>query len=238
MKKILIIKAGEKLPSLSDITGDFEDWILEAMGTETIEARIAAVNRSVELPDHDAVASVLITGSSAMVTARTDWMIRTQQWLREAISRRIPTLGICFGHQLLATALGGTVAANPKGVETGTVKLKLTSAAANDPLIGMLPNEASVQTCHSQVVAKLPLGARRLARTDLDGNQSFGIGGYAWGVQFHPEFNTDVVRKYVEHYRTTLQAQGQDPQRILDHCADTPESASLLSRFRDICQKR
>jgi GMP synthase (glutamine-hydrolysing) len=233
VNKFLIIKAGEKLSSLAHMAGDFEDWILNGMGVETEEAHIVAVYLGAPLPSHECIRAVLITGSSAMVTDRADWMEHTEQWLREAVKRRISTLGICFGHQLLADALGGTVADNPHGVETGTVELRLDASAASDPLLGKLPDQMTVQACHGQVVKSLPPGAVRLARTDLDENQSFVIGGHAWGVQFHPEFNGAVVRKYVEHYRTTLLKQGRDPQQLLDTCADTPESASLLARFRE-----
>ena len=238
MNRILIIKAGEKLSSLSNIAGDFEDWIVEGMRVETEEIHIAAVYRGAALPSHEEIGSVLITGSSAMITDRTNWMENTEQWLQEAVRRRIPTLGICFGHQLLAIALGGTVIDNPHGVETGTVSLRLETHASSDPLLGKLTEKVSVQTCHSQVVTSLPPGALRLARTDLDENQSFVLGGHAWGIQFHPEFNKAIVKKYIEHYRPTLLKQGRDPQQMLDRCTDTPKSTSLLARFRDLSQAR
>ena len=57
------------------------------------------------------------------------------------VERGIPTLGICYGHQLLAHALGGEVGDNPNGREFGTVTVELTAEAADDPLLGGLPRE-------------------------------------------------------------------------------------------------
>jgi len=84
---------------------------------------------------------------------------------------------------------------------------------------------------HTQSIIRLPAGATRLASSDMDPNQAFVIGDSAWGVQFHPEFNRKVTRDYIRAMRTELQSQGDNPDKLMEHCKETPESASLLKRF-------
>ncbi|UCC87581.1 MAG: gamma-glutamyl-gamma-aminobutyrate hydrolase family protein, partial [Anaerolineales bacterium] len=107
MKKILIIKAGSSFPSLVSRRGDFEDWILSGMQISPDQAMIVDVCQAGPLPVYHAISGVVITGSHAMVTEHQAWSERTAAWLPGAIERGIPTLGICYGHQLLAYAMGG-----------------------------------------------------------------------------------------------------------------------------------
>ena len=139
------------------------------------------------------VAGVVITGSHDMVTERQPWSEQAAAWLPGLVERGIPTLGICYGHQLLAHALGGEVGDNPNGREFGTVTVDLEAEAADDPLLGGLPARLPVQVCHTQSALTLPAGARRLAHGSRDANQAFVVGEAAWGVQFHPEFDAEVV---------------------------------------------
>ncbi len=63
------------------------------------------------------------------------WLAPTRALIADAVARRVPTLGVCLGHQLAAVALGGTVGRNPSGRTIGPVPVRLTGAAASDPLL-------------------------------------------------------------------------------------------------------
>lgn len=232
MKPLLIIKTGEKIPSLAAIPGDYEQWIVAGMGLEP--AQSITVNRGEVLPLHESVSAVVITGSGSMVTERAPWMEATAAWLREAVARQLPLLGICFGHQLLAYALGGRVDYNPAGVEVGTVAITLTAAAAEDPLFSGLPARFSAQVSHRQSVVALPPGAKLLATSDMEPHQAFAIGPCAWGVQFHPEFDERIIPHYIDSYREQLQSEGRETGMLLQQVGATPQSASLLPRFAAI----
>ena len=214
---ILIIKAGTKLPSLADKEGDFEQWIMAATGRATDAFTVVSVANGESLPDPAAVSAVLITGSGAMVTDRSDWIEGTAAWLRALAGRSVPVLGICFGHQLLAYALGGVVMNNPKGVEVGTVDMYLADAAASDPLFAGM-HDMPVQASHRQCVMQLPPAAIRLATTDMDDNHAFRYGDVIWGVQFHPEFNAAITRKYIEYYQDDLLQAGIEPAQKIQAC--------------------
>ncbi len=90
------------------------------------------------LPSLDAD-GLIITGFPAMVTDRPAWLDGTTVWLRNVVAAGMPTLGVCFGHQLLAHALGGTVGWNPGGRAYGTIRIDQLEAGGPDPLLGGLP---------------------------------------------------------------------------------------------------
>src|SRR5271157_4820969 len=101
---ILILKMGSTLTSLKSQRGDFEDWIIAGAGLPRSDVRVVDLPAGDALPSSDGEAGVIVTGSHTMVTERKDWSERAAEWLRNAVSRRLPVLGICYGHQLLAYA--------------------------------------------------------------------------------------------------------------------------------------
>jgi GMP synthase (glutamine-hydrolysing) len=166
-----------------------------------------------------------------MVSAREPWSERSAGWLREAVAAGTPVLGICYGHQLLAHALGGRVGPNPRGREIGTIELRLDPAARSDPLLGALPARCRAQATHVESVLELPPGARALASSPGDPVQAFAAGPAAWGVQFHPEFDAEVMRAYLEERRELLAGEGIDAAGLLRRVEETPQAAGLLGRF-------
>jgi GMP synthase (glutamine-hydrolysing) len=237
-KSVLIIKAGSTLPAIAARRGDFEDWIITGMALEPEEVSIVDVTAGASLPAQDACSAVVVTGSHGMVTDRTEWSERAAEWLAMAQNDAVPVLGICYGHQLLARALGGEVADNPRGLEYGTVETALERAAVDDSLLRGLPIRLSVQTGHAQSVIRLPKGAVLLARSAKDPCHAFRYGDAAWGVQFHPEFDADIMREYLGHSRDTLVAAGLDVDALLNNVQSTDISAAILQRFRRIAAGR
>ncbi len=230
-KPLVILKTGRKIPSLDAIAGDYEDWIAAGMGWEPDVVRVIDPGNGEALPPLDSVAGIAITGSGSMVTERADWMLRTAEWLADAVRREVPVLGICFGHQLLAYALGGEVDYNPRGVEVGTVEVTLADAAAVDPLFSVLPKRLWAQLSHRQSVRALPPGATLLGASEMEPHQGFAFGPCAWGVQFHPEFDERIIAHFVRYYREILAEEGRSTEDLLTAIRPAPESQALLKRF-------
>lgn len=229
-KHLVILKTGEKLVSLAAVAGDYEDWIREGMGLSASE--VLVVDAAEEpLPPLQQVTAVVITGSGAMVTEQAEWMERCAVWLREAAKASIPLLGICFGHQLLAYALGGRVDNNPRGIEVGTAEIRLTPDAGKDPLFCSLPERFHAQLTHTQSVVALPPGAIRLAVSEMDPNQAFAWGANVWGIQFHPEFDEHIIRYYLDYYSDGLAAQGSSVEQLMKSVQSSLQSRELLRRF-------
>ncbi len=233
-EQVLIIKTGAPPSPIAAQHGDFEDWITTGLGLDRGSVDLAEVSQGAPLPDPDSFGGIVLTGSPAMVSHHEAWSERTAAWLPQAVSSGVPTLGICYGHQLLAYALGGHVGPNPHGRTLGTYPIHLERAAHSDPLLAVLPDPADVHFCHREVVLSLPSGAQPLASQSTDPRCAFVYGDAAWGVQFHPEFNAAITRSYLEARRDLLHAEGLDPEALAGAIIDTPFGETLLKRFATI----
>jgi GMP synthase (glutamine-hydrolysing) len=236
MRPLLVVKTGRALAGTRARRGDFHQWIAAAMGWTEARFRVVEVHEEAPLPEPGSVAGVVVTGSPAMVSDRAPWSVRAGEWLAGAVAARVPLLAICYGHQLLAEALGGRVGMNPRGREMGTREVELVDGAGADPLFGTLPRRFAAHTTHLESVLELPSGARRLAANPADPHQAYAVGERAWGVQFHPEFDADVMRGYLGERREVLAAEGLDPDRLLREVRECPESAGLLRRFGELVE--
>ena len=232
LKPIALIKTGGTIACIKPDHGDFEDWFAEGMGDSDLLQ--VDVFRQQPLPATENLAAVVITGSHAMVSAGEDWSERTAGWLKQVVQKGIPVLGVCYGHQLLAHALGGRVGLNPAGCQIGTVSIRLINSSAKDPLLGHLPEMFSAQTSHSEVVLEPPPGAERLAISPLDDNFVIRFTESAWGIQFHPEFSAPVMSEYIRCRADKLREEGLDPDQLLSEVTDTPEAMSVLTKFREL----
>ncbi len=238
MKPLLIMKTGTTLAHIRALRGDFETWICRGLDYDCSEVEVAGVFEGDTLPRPHSLAGVVVTGSSALVSEREDWSERAAGWLSQAVDCDVPVLGICYGHQLLAHARGGRVERNPLGREIGTVEVEFAPGFESDPLLASLPREISVQVSHVESVVELPLEARRLGASAGDPNQVFAIGGSAWGVQFHPEFDADIVRGYIQGRRERLVEEGLDPEALQSAARDTDHGTGVLRRFGGIVRER
>jgi GMP synthase (glutamine-hydrolysing) len=242
---ILIVKTGDTLPELAATEGDFEHWIARGLRASGLPLAIAVADPRAPLghplPQPAALAesgtAVVVTGSHAMVTDREAWSEATARWLGEAVALGVPVLGICYGHQLLAHAMGGQVAPHPGGLEMGTVTVQRTPQAAEDPLFSALPDTWSAPVAHRQSVRRLPPGALHLAGNGFETHHAYRVGRCAWGVQFHPEFSPAATRAYVAHLADDLRAQGQCPQTLETGVTDTPQAARVLARFAELAHQ-
>lgn len=233
MARIVIIEAGRTFPELARRWGDFGDWVRDGLGAADDEVRLVAAFAGAPLPAPQETAAVVVTGSHAMVTNGAAWSEQLTGWLAAAAQRGLPLLGICYGHQLLARVLGGTVGDLPGGREIGSLPLRLTAAGRRDPLLGCLPPVFTGQLFHRQSVLALPAGARLLAASRADPHQAFAVGEGIWGVQFHPEFSPAVMQAYIEREEAGLLAEGLDPAGLAAAVQESPCGA-VLRRFYEL----
>lgn len=234
MKKIFIIKAGSTFPETAAKYGDFEDLTKRGLGSAGVEILTVEAFQGEELPSPGDCHAAVITGAHCMVTDNLPWSLAIEAWLPDLVQEQIPLLGICYGHQLLGRAMGGQVNFHPQGKEVGTVEIRKTAACSTDPLFDKLPNQFLAHATHAQSVLTLPPKAVLLAENDFEPHHAFRIGRCAWGVQFHPEYNSSVMREYVLRQEDSLTKAGQDVARLLHEVNETPAANALLSHFASL----
>jgi len=226
----LILETGQPVASMRR-HGSFSHWIRVAAGLAADDAVICRVADGEALPHRGGFAGVMVTGSAAMVTERHVWSERSAAWLRDAAHAEVPLFGICYGHQLLAHALGGEVGDNPAGREIGTVALALSPHANDDPLFAGLPVRLAAQATHLQTVLRAPDDATVLASSAQDQCQAFRWRDRAWGVQFHPEFGSTHMRGYVRARQHALADEGRCRHQLAGGVSAAPHARKILRRF-------
>ncbi|NYT66148.1 glutamine amidotransferase [Alcaligenaceae bacterium] len=183
------------------------------------------------IPAPETIQAAVISGSWAMVTDKADWSERCAAWVKDAITANTPLLGVCYGHQLMAYALGGVVDYNPKGKELGTQDITLLPTAQDDPLFANLPAHFPAHLTHEQSVLVPPKGTTVLASTHHDAHQILRYSPTAVSVQFHPEFTPAIMASSIERNRTRLQAQGLNTDSLIGDVRATPDATNILRRF-------
>jgi GMP synthase (glutamine-hydrolysing) len=228
-KPIVILRAGDPAPPVAERRGQFHEWIARVLGDLWPHGyRVVDVRTDEPLPAPHEGAAFVMTGSSSSVTERAPWMLRAEAHLRALVAARAPYFGICFGHQMLAQALGGHVDKNPLGREIGTVRVR---RLAEDAIFEGVPPEIDVNATHVDSVIRLPEGARVLASSRLEPRQAFAVGEHARAVQFHPEFDGDVMRGYVRARAHLIAAEGGDAEGIHARSGETPHGEEILRNF-------
>jgi GMP synthase (glutamine-hydrolysing) len=230
--ELIVLRAGDAAAPVAEVHGQFFGFIKARVGAAwKHEWREHDVRGDAEMPSLARAAGLIVTGSSSSVTEQAPWMKRTGAFLKRAIDDGIPIFGICFGHQLVADALGGRVEKNPRGREIGTVRLRLHDHARDEALFAECPAEMDVHATHVDTVTDLPKGATRLAVTDLEPNAAYAIGDRVRCVQFHPEFDAEITRGYVRARAHLIDGEGLSSSRIHDAVKDAPFAAKILVNF-------
>jgi GMP synthase-like glutamine amidotransferase len=197
------------------------EWLTEA----GLELRVLRPYQGEVLPDDLAGFDALVVlGGDQQAYPRPDgspsapWFPAVEGLLRKAVRHGVPTLAICLGAQLLATAHAGEVARSAAGPEVGPGVVGKRDAADADPLFKWVPLIPDVLQWHSDEITELPRGAVLLAASTRYPNQAFRLGDRAWGLQFHIECDTAMIAEWATD-SSTLAELDYDPELVVAACA-------------------
>jgi GMP synthase-like glutamine amidotransferase len=187
----------------------------------------------------DDATHLTIGGSGWSVWENTHRSAELEQTVKEARRRGIPILGICFGGQFLAQIFGGAVVRAPSCAEYGTIGVRASTEAKNDPLFGPCSGQNFLaQASHQDRIVLLPQGAVKLAWSHVGETytqiiQAFGFPGEkVWGVQFHPERDKAAVLASMAHPECDYSPAKRAV--IAELLRDSPDAGALFERFLDL----
>lgn len=182
-----------------------------------------------------ASALVVLGGGMAVYDADRHPHIHDElRLLEDVLARRAPVIAICFGSQLLASALGARVYKADRQ-EIGWFEVTLEDAAHRDALLADAPRSFTPFHWHGDTF-DLPVGATLLARSRMTAHQAFSFGAHAWGLQFHPEVTLSIVESMVRS--DDLARTGLDAEMMLERARGelprmSPIAARVFDRFAD-----
>ena len=186
---------------------------------------IVPVADGAPLPDPAGLEGVLITGSPAGVYDDLPWMDPLRVFIRRLYEQRTKTVGICFGHQIIADALGGDVRKSEKGWGLGRHTYEVVPAPPHfAPGVARL----SIACSHQDQVITPPASARVVLRSDFAPNAGLVYdNGAVLTVQAHPEFEDDYARALID-----LRAgrADEDTLNAARESMKTPSDGAVLAR--------
>ncbi len=189
------------------------ETVLHEAGLEfRYEDLFASVPESLNL---DEASALVILGGPMNVDEvdRYPHLAAEVDWIREALRREMPVLGLCLGSQLIAKSLGARVYPN-RVKEIGWYPIELLPTANDDPLFTGCGPVQTVFQWHGDTF-DLPPGTVHLARSPLCTNQAFRYGERAWGLQFHIEMTPAMVEDWLQGGADEVEQAGYiDPQAI------------------------
>ena len=231
MKNLLIIKTGDTFPEIKAAHGDFEDMFASSLEGIEVDITVYDAKEQQPLPELANFQGVIITGSHSMSTDCEPWSERLLPYIKQMLATNTPALGVCYGHQLMAKALGGEIDFHPEGPQAGSTEITLTDAGKADRLLGESPITFKVNAGNSQRISKLPNEAIVLAGNDFEPHQAVKFGEAMWGLQFHPEFDRSVTCAYIDRTAEVLQQFQREAETIKAKCTDTEDSRKVLWNF-------
>ncbi len=218
------MQTGRAPEKLRERHGDYDDMFVRLLAAASFEFATYPVLDG-KLPERASEADGwLITGSRFGVYEEHSWIPPLESFLRTAYGESVPIVGICFGHQILAQALGGKVEKSSAGWSVGVIDYNLDGFESTLPLLGWYQDQVAVP----------PPGARTIGSSDSCKYAVLAYGNKALTFQPHPEFNSEFVAGLFEVRRHLLPVDRvESGVRSLEReVVSTPIAEAIIEFFR------
>ena len=220
--RVGILQAGHTPDQLMNQFGDFDKMFKKLLGEDAFSYTSYDVNGGHFPNDPNENDAWLITGSRHSVYEDLPWIEELSEFIRLCYKSDRPIVGICFGHQLLAQALGGKVEKFDRGWSIG----------ANQYQIDGTDQSITVNAWHQDQVVELPKDAERIGHSDFCENALLRYGNKALSIQAHPEFQTPFCDALIDLRDHTLDPKlVQNARQSSTDNLDRDFSSKLISDF-------
>lgn len=230
MPRVTILETGLVPRKLREHHGSYPQMFKRLISAEdtSITFDVVSIAEGEPLPDPKELEAILIAGSSAGVYDDLDWIAPLESFVRAAYAQTIPTVGVCFGHQLIAQALGGTVRKSDKGWGIGR---HIYQIAPNN---GVIEGEHIGLACaHQDQVIEAPETARTILFSAFTPHAGLLYeNGATLSVQPHPEFTASYAHACCEF------REGKSPEAVvatakasLAEPLDSAKLGRVIARF-------
>lgn len=212
--KIGILQAGHSPDEMRERVGNYGELFTKLLDGHGFEFEIFSVVDG-EFPSGvEAADGWLITGSKFGAYEDHDWIPPLEDLIRDIRAADQPLVGVCFGHQIIAQALGGKVEKFSGGWSVGRTEYDF----GNETL--------ALNAWHQDQVTSLPAGAEVIASTDFCENAALVIGEKILTIQPHPEFTSEFISGLIEH-----RGRGKIPDTLLDRASETLSASNDNMKF-------
>ncbi len=213
--KLGILQAGHSADELRDVLGDYADLFKSMLGDFGFDFAVYDVVDNQFPSSPNEADAWLITGSKHGAYEDHNWIPPLEDFIREIDQQKLPLVGICFGHQIIAQALGGKVEKFSGGWAVGHTEYTFKG------------QPVSLNAWHQDQVVQLPQGAKVLGSNAHCQNAMISYGDHIFTVQAHPEFSAAVVDGLATYRSATV------PPELVEKARskmDQPLSNALLAK--------
>ena len=231
--KIGILLVGRASEDLVDKYGTYAEMLINLINSDEklFEFKTFNILDGIFPLNHNDCDGWIVTGSPHGVYEEHSWIPIVSQLIKDIYDNKLPIFGVCFGHQLIAQALGGNVEKSTKGWGLGLHTYQINNKTN---YMDSLSSEVTLNICHQDQVLSPPNGATVYAKSDFCENAGFYIKDKVLTMQAHPEFLVDFIKALLTARRdVTIPKQFVDPALIgLKSHPDSVQSNQFAETIR------
>ncbi len=195
--KIGILRTGKTLPQINETHGEMDDLFVKLLADDLFTFHSYAVLEDIFPASVTECDAWLITGSAFSAYEDLPWIAQLEDFIRAAKDAQTPMVGVCFGHQIMAQALGGKVEKSDKGWGLGPHDYKFDG----------IETPVTINAWHQDQVIELPEGAKTVGQSSFCEHAAISYGKTGYSVQAHPEFDNSFISDLIELRRASVPAE-------------------------------